>query len=119
MAYRLKRRGCPPTRIPIYTGHTYECPEEALELYTLGDGTKCCREQPKGRKTKKLTKKQGNGIEKEIVRPKQDIAYKEKPTLMGIIEKPDDPSKIRNPRTGRWVNKTGKIGKEILTGYYQ
>ena len=116
MAVRLKRRGCPPTKIPIYTGHTYECPEEDLELYTLADGTKCCRTAPKRQtKNKTLTKK---GTTK-VVRPKKEIAYQAKGQLAEVIENPDDPTKILNPRTGRWVLKTGKIGKEILSGYYQ
>ena len=112
MAVKLKRYGCPPTKIPLYSGHTWECPEKDLELYTLGDGTKCCRVPGKNRKVV-VSDKEG------IVRPKKDIQYKEKPKLQAAVEKPDDPTKILNPRTGRWVLKSGKIGQEILAGHYQ
>jgi len=110
---KLKRYGCPPTLIPLYTGHTWECPEKDLELYTLGDGTKCCRSPSRTRK-KKITE-----VEEGVIRPKKDIGYKPKEKLQTVVEKPDDPTKILNPRTGRWVNKSGKVGKEILAGKYQ
>ena len=101
---QLKRIGCPATMIPKFSGHTYYCEGDDYTVYTLGDGTRCCRKAKENAKP---------------VRVRKDIGYKAKEDLPQIIEKPDDPTKILNPRTKRWVLKSGKIGQELLAGFYR
>lgn len=101
---KLRRVGCPVDMIPRFSGKTYYCSGDDYGIYTLGDGTKCCRKN--------------KGGAKKAIQTRKEIGYADKPALAEVIEKPDDPTKILNPRTKRWVLKTGEIGRAILAGHY-
>jgi hypothetical protein len=91
---KLKRVGCPVDKIPKFNGHFYECPKDMI-LYTLADGTKCCR------------KSEGEGKQKKYA-PKKEI------DKILIDEKE---CKILNPLTGRWVNAEGRTGKDVINKF--
>ena len=100
----LRRKGCPIDRIPMFSGRTYYCKGDEYTVYTLPDGSRCCR---------KATAK----VASKPIQQRKEIKYTEKQQLPELVEN-DDGTKIFNPRTKRWVLKTGKIGKELLSGYY-
>lgn len=103
---QLRRKGCPVDRIPKFSGRTYYCEGDEYTVYTLPDGSRCCR-------------KAIASVAAKPVQTRKEVPFKQKEKLPDIIEKPDDPTKIFNPRTKRWVLKTGKTGKELLAGYYR
>ena len=101
---QLRRTACPPTRIPRFSGRTWVCDDPVLQVYTLGDGNKCCR---KGKIGAKTTKPQG----------RKEKKFTAKEDLPPVVYKPADRTKIRNPWTGRWVKITGDRGKQVVATF--
>lgn len=99
---QLRRTGCPPTRIPRFSGRTWVCEDPQMQIYTLGDGTKCCRTPTSRVKAPQVRK---------------EIPFAPLADLAPVQYKPDDKTKILNPWTGRWVKITGERGRQVVATF--
>ena len=62
-----------------------------------------------GRIGRKLSETQNN----KLIRRKSRISNKRRRSRRGSVKKTCPPNKVLNPKTGRYVSKTGKIGKRL------